>query len=111
MEPFLAVPRDILRRTDLSPGAKLVYASLVDLVRFLGPAIGTRKLAESVGIHRSKLLRAIAELERAGLIAVDRDHKGEGRIARNRYIIARAYGLKTCPLAVPITAECDAESA
>lgn len=74
LKPFAPLPRVVMRRTDLCPAAKLVFAALADLpprkddnrVR-----ASYRKLAQDTGLSRSTVIRAIDELRLRTLIEAD----------------------------------------
>jgi Helix-turn-helix domain len=80
-EMFAPLPLEILRRTDLPAGAKLIYARLK---LYTGtndeayPSVTT--LAAECGIDRLRVMRNIKKLEAAGLVTVKRSY-GYG----NRY--------------------------
>jgi len=71
---YVALPDVLLRRPDLRPAAKCVWAALAS---HLGPD-GTEvwpsinRLARLTGLHRDTIIIAIASLERAQLLIVDR---------------------------------------
>lgn len=70
------LPRDILRRTDLFPADKLVYAYVADKHRlFLASGGSFRQAAdtigEALGIDERTARRSIRRLESAGLVAVN----------------------------------------
>lgn len=78
---FVALPVEILRRTDLSAAAKLLLAVVMDSAR--GNRSGTSKLtnaalAARVGRSAASIKRLLAELEAAGLVR--RDTLAEGRV-------------------------------
>lgn len=75
---FTQVPNFILKSEALSPGAKLAYAMLLHYAwqnDFCFP--GQERLAKDMGAGKRSVIRFMAELERAGFIAVQR--RGLGR--------------------------------
>lgn len=76
------VPNWLLRRSEVTPGAKLCFARLTQYAGMNGecyPNIDT--LAEEIGLSRRQTDRYLAELKRFNLIRAER--KGFGRT--NRY--------------------------
>lgn len=78
---FLALPVEILRRTDLSAGAKLLAAVVMDSAR--GNRSGTCKLSNTalgarIGRSAASVKRLLAELESRSLLR--RDTVAEGRV-------------------------------
>ena len=66
---FAPIPLKIMRRTDLSANAKLLYARLVLFVGENDTAWPSREtLANELGIHLASVKRALNELSLAGLI-------------------------------------------
>src|SRR3989304_1935698 len=75
---FTQVPNFILKSDAISPGAKLAYAMLLHYAwqnDFCFP--GQERLADDMGAGKRSVIRFMAELERAGFIAVKR--RGLGR--------------------------------
>ncbi len=86
---FVRLPRDVLRRTDLTAIDKIVFAELVNLMGDKGACWpGQRHVARECGISLKAINRAIHRLQEAGLIDVERRGglKGppEGRTCRYR---------------------------
>jgi hypothetical protein len=67
--PYAPLPHAVLRRTDLSPAAKIIFAALADLPpRSDGRvAISLRRLAAGTGQPVIAVRRGLAELERLAL--------------------------------------------
>lgn len=106
-QQFVKMHAGILRRTDLRPGPKLLYARLADLaaIRDNGVAWPTqRQLAGELGIHRSQLERWIAKLIAVALIRISAP--GRGRKA-TRYeligesVVAPKQGHNDLPVVAP----------
>jgi len=66
---FAPIPNWLMRRRDLSPGAKLCYARLTQFAGKDGQCFPSLSvLAEELGCSRSQVKRYIKELERANLV-------------------------------------------
>jgi hypothetical protein len=78
-EPFVAIPRRVIRDSSLSLSAKVTYGVIISYA-FNGRPCTTSadKLAENSGISRAGLYEAIAALRAAGLIQVE----GRGKTRR-----------------------------
>jgi hypothetical protein len=75
---FTQVPNFILKSDAISPGAKLAYAMLLHYAwqnNFCFP--GQERLADDMGAGKRSVIRFMAELERAGFIAVKRRGLGQ----------------------------------
>ena len=75
---FTQVPNFILKSEALSPGAKLAYAMLLHYAwqnDYCFP--GQERLAKDMGAGKRSVIRFMAELERAGFIAVQRRGLGQ----------------------------------
>ena len=74
---FAPIPLKIMRRTDLSANAKLLYARLVLFVGENDTAWPSREtLANELGIHLRSVQRAMAELINADLIERQQGYNG-----------------------------------
>ncbi len=81
-ERYVKLTNEIRRRADLTAAAKLVYADLVDRMGKKGVCWpGLRRLAADNGVTKSTAQAAIASLEAAGLIVIERTAGGRS----NRY--------------------------
>ncbi len=81
---FTQLPNFILRDAKLSAGSKVVYAMFLSYGwhnNFCFP--GQEKLAADMGLTRPRVTQLIGELQRAGLITIER--RGQGKT--NVYII------------------------
>lgn len=75
---FVKLYHDILRRKDVSSGAKLVFSAMLDRARNSGTAWpGYRTIAADVGMNKDSVGRAINELVNCGLLT--RLNKKNGR--------------------------------
>lgn len=81
---FTQVPNFILRNPELSAGAKVVYAMFLSYVwnnDFCFP--GQERLAQDLGMSRSRVTEFVSELSRSGLVTIQR--RGQGKV--NFYIV------------------------
>lgn len=77
------VPEWLLRRSEISPGGKLVYARLARYAGEHGAAFPkVRTLASEVGLSTRQTQRYIAELEKAALLETDRTRNIVGQPSR-----------------------------
>lgn len=77
------IPLEVLRRRDLSDGAKLLYGLLCAYQRRTAPAAlepTVDELAEALGTSVRSVQRQIAALAAAGIL--ERSHGGGGRGSR-----------------------------
>ncbi|MCC6361163.1 MAG: hypothetical protein IT450_20675 [Phycisphaerales bacterium] len=102
---FLMLPNRLLRWPGLSLAAAVAWSGIRDLLKLHGPALGMRMVCRRCGFTRAQFIRAIDELERAGLLRVDRaECRGSGpvRQRRNRYTLvdppAAARPVETGPV-------------
>ena len=75
---FTQVPNFMLKSDTISPGAKLAYAMLLHYAwqnNYCFP--GQERLATDMGAGKRSVIRFMAELERAGFIAVTRRGLGQ----------------------------------
>jgi hypothetical protein len=81
---FTQVPNFILRNPDLSAGAKVVYAMFLSYAWHNESCFpGQERLAQDIGLSRSRVTEFISELSRAGLVTIQR--RGQGRT--NIYVV------------------------
>ena len=81
---FTQVPNFILRDSKISVGAKVAYAMFLSYAwdnDFCFP--GQDRLAEDMGMSRSRVTEFVGELQRAGLVTIER--RGQGKT--NMYTI------------------------
>src|SRR5579864_9552227 len=75
---FTQVPNFILKEPNLSMGAKLSYAMFLSYAWHNDSCFpGQDRLAEDMGMSRPRVTQLIAELERAGLVTIQR--RGQGK--------------------------------
>jgi hypothetical protein len=75
---FTQVPNFILRDSNLSPGAKVTYAMFLSYAWHNDSCFpGQDRLAEDMGMSRSRVTEFVGELERSALISIQR--RGQGK--------------------------------
>lgn len=81
---FTQVPNFILKEPNLSIGAKLTYAMFLSYAWHNESCFpGQERLAQDMGISRSRVTQLITELQKLDLITIER--RGQGKT--NRYTI------------------------
>lgn len=81
---FTQVPNFILRNSDFSAGAKVVYAMFLSYAWNNESCFpGQERLAQDIGMSRSRVTEFISELSRGGLVTIQR--RGQGKT--NVYIV------------------------
>jgi len=75
---FTQVPNFILKDSNLSPGAKVTYAMFLSYAWHNDSCFpGQDRLAEDMGMSRSRVTEFVGDLEQAGLISIQR--RGQGK--------------------------------
>ncbi len=75
---FTQVPNFILKNPKLSVGSKVAYAMFLSYAWHNDSCFpGQERLANDMGISRPRVTQLIAELERAGLVTIQR--RGQGK--------------------------------
>jgi|ERR1035441_4170457 biotin operon repressor len=75
---FTQVPNFILRDSGISVGAKVVYSMFLSYAWHNDSCFpGQERLAQDMGLTRARVTQLIAELDRAGLISIQR--RGQGK--------------------------------
>src|ERR1039457_1112509 len=75
---FTQVPNFILKDPNLSVGAKVAYAMFLSYAWHNDSCFpGQDRLAEDMGMSRSRVTEFVGELERAGLVTIER--RGQGK--------------------------------
>src|SRR6184192_1978143 len=70
---FTQVPNFILKNSNLSLGAKVTYAMFLSYAWHNDSCFpGQERLAEDMGMSRSRVTEFVGELERAGLVKIQR---------------------------------------
>ncbi len=89
---FTQIPNAILRREDLSPGAKLTYMGLLSYAWQKGSCFpGQEKLAEDLGISRRSVVTYLQQLQQAKLLSIKRRGLGQTNI----YFLPKITNLDT----------------
>lgn len=72
-EDYTKIPNTILKRADISPGAKLAYVMLLSYAHKVDRCFpGQRRLAEDLGVAVRSVIRYMQELVKAALLRVKR---------------------------------------
>lgn len=75
---FTQVPNFILKKPDLSVGAKVAYAMFLSYAWHNDSCFpGQERLADDMGMSRSRVTEFVGELERSGLVTIHR--RGQGK--------------------------------
>jgi biotin operon repressor len=75
---FTQVPNFILKDPNISIGAKVAYAMFLSYAWHNDSCFpGQDRLAEDMGMSRSRVTEFVGELERAGLVTIER--RGQGK--------------------------------
>jgi hypothetical protein len=75
---FTQVPNFILKDANLSPGAKVTYAMFLSYAWHNDWCFpGQDRMANDMGMSRSRVTEFVSELERSGLISIQR--RGQGK--------------------------------
>src|SRR5690242_21535254 len=78
---FTQVPNFIIRNGELSVGAKVVYAMFLSYAWHNDSCFpGQDRLAEDMGMSRSRVTAFVGELEQFGLISIQRRGQGKTNI-------------------------------
>ena len=101
---FAPIPNSILRRTDLSHGAKLCCARLIQYAGKDGKAFPKlTTLVDELGMSKRAVQRFLVELEENGLIT----SKQRGRGQSNLYLVDKSIVIHIPNLDVPKVATLD----
>src|SRR5438094_8296208 len=75
---FTQVPNFILKNPEISVGAKIAYAMFLSYAWHNDSCFpGQDRLADDMGLSRSRVTHLITELEKAGLVTINR--RGQGK--------------------------------
>lgn len=78
---FTQVPNFILKNPDLSVGAKMAYAMFLSYAWHNDSCFpGQDRLAEDMGLSRSRVTEFVSELNRAGLVTIQRRGLGKTNV-------------------------------
>jgi biotin operon repressor len=93
-EGFTQVPNFILRGSQLSIGAKLTYAMFLSYAWHNERCFpGQERLAEDMGMSRTSVTAFVGELERRGLIAIQRRGQGKTNLYTVNFQVKKGAGL------------------
>ena len=80
-EGFTQIPNAILRRSDVSPGAKLTYMVLLSYAWQRNSCFpGQDRLAEDMGVGRRSIVTYLQQLQQAGLLRIKRRGLGQTNV-------------------------------
>jgi biotin operon repressor len=83
---FTQVPNLILREPNISVGAKLTYAMFLSYAWSNDSCFpGQERLAQDIGMSRSRVTEYVTELENAGLVTIQRRGQGKTNIYTIRF--------------------------
>ena len=87
---FTQLPNFVLKDSKLSLGAKVTYAMFLSYARhneFYFP--GQDKLAEHMGMSRTRVNEFVKELERAGLMEIQRRGQGQTNVYKIKFVVRK----------------------
>jgi hypothetical protein len=90
---FTQVPNFILRNPEISVGARITYAMFLSYAwhnEFCFP--GQDRLAEDMGMSRSRVTEFVGELEQSGLISIQRRGQGKTNLYTIHFPVKSAGG-------------------
>jgi hypothetical protein len=87
---FTQVPNFILKMPGLSVGAKIVYAMFLHYAWNNESCFpGQDRLAEDIGMSRSRVTEFVTELEQAGLVAIARRGQGRTNLYNIKFVVKK----------------------
>ena|SRR6266851_1679462 len=87
---FTQVPNFILKSADLSLGAKVTYAMFLSYAWHNENCFpGQERLAEDMGMSRSRVTEFVGELEKAGFITIQRRGRGKTNVYTIHFHVKR----------------------
>ena len=93
---FTQLPNFVLKDSKLSLGAKVTYAMFLSYAwhnEFCFP--GQDKLAEHMGMSRTRVNEFVKELERAGLMEIQRRGQGQTNVYKIKFIVRKTRSRKS----------------
>ena len=88
---FTQVPNFILKNSKISVGAKVAYAMFLSYAWHNDSCFpGQDRLAEDMGLSRSRVTQLITELEKAGLVTIHRRGQGKTNLYTVHFQVKRA---------------------
>jgi len=95
---FTQVPNFILRDANLSVGAKVVYSMFLSYAWHNDSCFpGQERLAEDMGMSRSRVTELVTELEKAGLVTIQRRGQGKTNLYTIHFQVKPRYPQRTRP--------------
>ena len=87
---FTQVPNFILRDPDLSVGAKVVYAMFLSYAWHNNLCFpGQDRLAHDIGMTQPRIAQLIAELQKAGLVDIERRGQGKTNVYTINFLVKK----------------------
>lgn len=87
---FTQVPNFILKMSELSVGAKVVYAMFLHYAWNNESCFpGQDRLAEDIGMSRASVTNYVGELEEAGLVGITRRGQGKTNLYNIKFVVKR----------------------
>jgi hypothetical protein len=88
---FTQVPNFILKDPNISVGAKVAYAMFLSYAWHNDSCFpGQDRLAQDMGMSRSRVTEFVGELERAGLVSIERRGQGKTNLYTIHFQVKRA---------------------
>ena len=92
-EGFTQVPNFILRNPEISVGAKVAYSMFLSYAWHNDSCFpGQDRLADDMGLSRSRVTQLITELEKSGLITIQRRGQGKTNIYKIHFQVKHRQG-------------------
>ncbi len=87
---FTQVPNFILKNAALSLGAKVTYAMFLHFAWNNGQCFpGQDRLGEAMGMSKSRVNEFVKELERAGLVGIQRRGQGKTNMYKIKFVVKK----------------------
>jgi len=87
---FTQVPNFILKMSELSVGAKVVYAMFLHYAWNNESCFpGQDRLAEDIGMSRASVTNYVGELEEAGLVGITRRGQGRTNLYNIKFVVKK----------------------
>lgn len=92
-EPYISLPIRILKDSDLSANAKLLYGLITALSQKCGYCYATnRYLSEKLGLKADTITKLISELAKKGHINTEAIRNEKGAVCERRITLAESQG-------------------
>ena len=96
---FTQVPNFILKDPNISVGAKIAYAMFLSYAWHNDSCFpGQDRLAEDMGMSRSRVTEFVGELQRAGLVTIERRGQGKTNIYTVHFQVKQNRGRPQGPV-------------